>query len=47
MGDFKKKGARQGGTAAQRKRTFGAIDQNARISGKWPTCAKIKEKDYV
>ena len=29
------------------KKDFQGIAQNARISGKWTTCAKIKEKDYV
>ena len=29
------------------KKDFQGIAQNARISGKWPTRAKIKEKDYV
>ena len=31
----------------RKKKAFGAIAQNARISGKWTTCAKIKEKNYV
>lgn len=31
----------------RKKKAFGVIAQNARISGKWPTRAKIKEKNYV
>lgn len=31
----------------RKKKAFGVIAQNARISGKWPTREKIKEKDYV
>lgn len=31
----------------RKKKAFWVIAQNARISGKWPTRAKIKEKDYV